>query len=229
LLLLDLIGSSDPITARQRTEIVNPPKLLFTSSEKLEASFLPELMPRSLVASEWSNLLSFGLAEKRTVLKPLDNAQSRDVHLIRWDSQSEIERAHEIVRLSTSGFRCPVMLQQYLDVIGQGETRLWFLDSDLLASARKVSRSGDFCLNMDKGDSLVCGELSNREQAAADLISSHLRRRKIRLAAVDLIEGQVTDFNFTSPGLLCEFERIRSQNLARIIVERLAQPSSDVA
>jgi glutathione synthase/RimK-type ligase-like ATP-grasp enzyme len=74
---------------------------------------------------------------------------------------------------------------------------------------------------MDQGSRIVKSELDEREKQAARKIGRHLRRRKIRLAAVDLIDGLVTDLNFTSPGLITQMETVLGENLARVILERL--------
>ena len=43
----------------------------------------------------------------------------------------------------------------------------------------------------------------------------------MRLAAVDVIAGQVTDWNLTSPGMLPIMERVLHQNLAARVVRAL--------
>jgi hypothetical protein len=49
---------------------------------------------------------------------------------------------------------------------------------------------------------------------AAAAVGKLLRKEKILWAAVDLIDGKVTDFNFTSPGLLVAMEDLLGENLA---------------
>jgi hypothetical protein len=44
------------------------------------------------------------------------------------------------------------------------------------------------------------------------------------MAAIDLIADQVTDFNFTSPGLLVQMESLLGRNLAQPIVKSLVRP-----
>ena len=74
---------------------------------------------------------------------------------------------------------------------------------------------------MDRGSELKTARLSSRERSIATKIGTHLKKRQIRLAAVDLIEGMVTDFNFTSPGLIPQMESVLGENLARIVVKAL--------
>jgi glutathione synthase len=215
LLVLGLAGT--------RTRLVNPPNVLALSNEKLEASWLGDLMPTAIASSQWEHLDRFGRREGRAVLKPLHLAQSLGVELLDWDSPSGAERARELVARATEGFTRPVVLQRYLEGIHEGEQRLWFLDGKLLACIRKLPKEGDFRVNMDQGSRLAKTRLNAAEKKAATRIGQRLRAQKIRLAAVDLIEGLVTDFNFTSPGLIVQMEKILGENLARPIVKALCR------
>ncbi len=206
------------------TEVVNPLSVLLTLNEKMEAAALGSLMPPSLVSSQWEHLLQFGKMEGKTVLKPLDDAQSHGIELLEWKTPASRQKSKEILNRATAGFYAPVILQKYLKGISEGEIRLWFLDGKLLATVKKLPLSGDFRVNMDRGSQIIPYPLSSKEKKKASQISQHLKSRKIRLAAVDLIEDWVTDFNFTSPGLIFQMETLLNKNLARPIISALARP-----
>lgn len=207
-----------------RTRIVNPPEILLSGNEKLEASLMPKgFAPPSVAACDAEALLTFGAREKRAILKPLHNAQSKGVELLDFSSKDAIAKARSKLKKATEGFTRPVLLQRYLKGILQGEQRLWFLDGKLLASVRKLPKQGEFRIDMDRGGSLAKSALNAKESKAARAIGAHLKKRGIRLAAVDLIDGLVTDFNFTSPGLLLPMEQLLGENLARPIIRALAQ------
>lgn len=203
------------------TEMINPLEVLFGGNEKMEAAFASDLLPPSFVSGQWQALEKFGKKYTRTVLKPLHLAQSQGIELLDWRTPDSTNHAREILSNATQQFQRPVLLQKYLEGISEGETRFWFLDGKLIAHARKQPVTGDFRVNMDRGSKLVSAPLSRREKSRIPKISNHLRQRKIRLAAIDLIEGYVTDFNFTSPGLIVQMENILSENLAKPIVKRL--------
>jgi glutathione synthase len=202
-------------------ELVNPADVLFMLNEKLEASSLGSLMPPTLVAAEWEKLEAFGREEGRTVLKPMHEAQSKGIELLEWRTDDGRKRAREALQQATEGFERPVVLQRYLPGISQGEQRLWFVDGKLLACVRKLPKPRDFRVDMDNGSRVVPTALTASERRAAARIAAHLKRRRIRLAAVDLIDGFVTDFNFTSPGLIPHMEAVLGQNLAKPIVRAL--------
>ncbi len=204
-------------------EVVNPLAVLLSLNEKMQAAALHHLMPPSLVASQWEHLEAFGKKHIRTVLKPLHEAQSHGIELLHWQTPTHREESWAKIDAATHHFQTPVILQTYLDGIAEGETRLWFMDGKLLAFIKKLPIEGDFRVNIDQGSRLVSTTLSPKDHKNAEIISQHLHHQKIRLAAVDLIDGYVTDFNFTSPGLIPQIEKILSQNLAQSIVKKLFQ------
>jgi glutathione synthase len=210
--------------AARRPEIVNPISALFLANEKLEGMLLPGLTPPSVVSTRWEPLLEFGLREGRTVLKPLHTAQSKGIELLDWTRKAGIEHARASIAEASGAFERPVLLQRYLPGIAGGETRLWFLDGSLLACARKLPLENDFRVDIDRGSRLAPHAPTATEKRAATAISRRLRVLGVRLAAVDLIEDFVTDFNLTSPGLITQMEKITGRNLARPIIEALLLP-----
>jgi glutathione synthase len=208
---------------KNKAHIVNPAELLFSQNEKTEAAFLKRLMPESLVSSQWEHLREFAKKNRKSVLKPLHEAQSHGVELLQWKGPAEEEQIRGLLEKATSGFQNPVLLQAYLPGIAEGEQRLWFLDGKLLAIARKLPLKGDFRVNIDGGSLLQKTFLNSKEQEAAKKIGKYLKSSHIRLAAVDLIDCMVTDFNFTSPGLITQIEKLLGQNLAKPIILALSR------
>jgi glutathione synthase len=213
------------ILALENPPVVNPLEVLFRANEKFEAIRTPGLMPPTLVSGEWESLKAFGLKHRRTVLKPIHLAQSKGIELLDW--KGDQKKNKRLISKLTDHFQRPVLLQRYLAGIEKGEQRIWFLDGKILAVARKLPpKKGDFKIDMDQGSRVVSSTLTEPEHAVAIKIGHLLAKNRIRLAAVDLIEAKVTDFNFTSPGLISQMEAATGQNLAKIIIGRLASRTS---
>ena len=205
------------------TEILNPPSVLAGSSEKLVA-VLTDLMPPTMASAQWEDLQAFGRLEGETIVKPMHLCQSQGVEFLQWHTASAVERSRQALRSLTHEFRQPVVLQRFLSGVYEGETRLWFLDGRLLACARKKPAPGTFRIEMHKGGTLEPHELTDLERQRVPVIGAHLERSGVWLAAVDLIDGWVTDFNVTSPGLLVDTESVLQRNLARPVIEALIRP-----
>lgn len=213
------------VQVHPKTTITNPPEILFKLNEKFGALLLGHLYPPSVVSTDWPTLMLFGKREGIAVLKPLHQAQSKGVELVHFKGHRAIQSTYRKIRLATDGFKKPILLQRYLKEIHQGETRLWFLDGKLLAHVRKFPPRGSFRMDLDRGGNLKSVPLTAGERRACTQISQCLRTLQIRLAAVDLIGAQITDFNVTSPGLLVQIEKVfKTENLAQKVIQALATP-----
>jgi len=199
-------------------DVVNPIERLLGLNEKIEALSLGHHSPPSVVASDYDTLMKFLRAQKRAVLKPLHQAQSKGVELIDLSLSPDPRMALEA---ATDGFCRPVILQVFLEGIRDGETRLWFVDGTLLAQVRKKPAPGEFKIDMDRGGTVGRTELSSKDEKVVTAISKRLKATGVRLAAVDLIDSQVTDWNLTSPGLIVQMESLLGENLAEKIVSAL--------
>jgi glutathione synthase len=204
-------------------ELVNPWPVLLGMGDKLGPPALSRALPPSLVSSSWERLAAFGRSERRTVLKPLGGAQSRGVRLLDWTSATGAERAREAVVAASDGLARPVLLQRYLPEVSAGEKRLWLVDGQLLAQVRKRPVGDGFLVDMDKGSSCEPCDLTPAEGRLAESVGAVLAAEGVRLAAIDVIAAQVTDWNFTSPGLLPLMETVLERNLARAVVHALAR------
>lgn len=210
-------------------ELVNPWQALLALGDKLGPPALSRALPPSIVSSAWDRLAAFGRSEGRTVLKPLGGAQSAGVRLLDWTTPAGVEAAREAVRSASEGLLRPVLLQRYLPEVRDGELRLWFVDGRLLAHVRKLPQPGGFLVDMDAGSTCEPCALGPAEQRLAEAAGGALAAEGVRLAAVDVIAGHVTDWNLTSPGLVPVMEEVLGRNLARAIVQALAGARSGAA
>jgi glutathione synthase len=212
LLPLQILAAAEGTGKSGRPRIHSTPDSLFRLNEKWVAARLPKRMPKSLVSASPSDLAEFALRLGRSVLKPLYLAQSKGVRVLEKMDRSALESLFD---QATENGKMPVILQEYLPGIARGETRLWFAGAKLIAAIRKIPKSGESIIDMDAGASLGLAKLTAVEKAASREIAALLRKERILFAAVDLIDGKITDFNHTSPGLLGPMEELTGENLAR--------------
>ncbi len=212
--LLPLQILSATRAAGKRAPIIHSsPESLFFLNEKWVAAELGALFPESLVSASVDRLAEFAATHGKVVVKPLYLAQSKGVEVL--DTRTfAVGTIRDRLRLATDGERLPVIVQEFLPGIAGGETRLWFVDGALLASVKKVPRTGESIIDMDQGGRLAPVKLTRSDRAASLKIGALLRRYRVLFAAVDLIDGKVTDFNHTSPGLLVAMEELLDENLA---------------
>jgi len=213
-----------PSSSKRKPELINRPETLYWANEKFESWVLgTQSTPRFLITQNVDALMHFGSTLKKAVLKPLETAQSQGVELLSFTTAKNKKNAQALLLAGTHQETRPILLQEYLPQIHNGETRLWFVNGKLLAWVRKKPRKGEFRVNMDEGGFLEPCDLSHPERKVATRLERYLTDRKVRMAAIDLIAGKITDFNITSPGLLSVMEDTLKTNLARHVILGLSK------
>jgi glutathione synthase len=203
-----------------KPEIINPPALLLNVSEKFQLGLPKAWIPETLVSADRFFLFAFLQKRGIAIAKPTHQAQSKGVEKLEWNPKDS-QNIEDKLSALTSEFRIPIVLQEFLPAITNGETRVWFLDGKTLAAIKKFPVSGDFRVLIDQGSHLEKVTLTPAQVKRCAAVGQLLRKLKIRLAAVDFIELKITDLNFTSPGLLVQMEQLLGRNLAEPIWKAL--------
>lgn len=214
------------LPGKLQSRLVNPAIALLTLNEKMAPFLDPSLAPRSLVACDWESLAKQGQILKTAVSKPLHQAQSKGVEKVSFQELEGLGHARKELEFLSHQFSELIMLQEYMPGILKGETRVWLVDSKPIAVVRKVPQPGEFKIDMDRGSTVQPHTLTAQEKKQLPKIQKILRTYKVRLAAIDLIEGKVSDFNVTSPGLVVQIEKAMGKNVAQVILKGLASKSS---
>jgi hypothetical protein len=106
--------------------------------------------------------------------------------------------------------------------INQGEVRMWFARGKLIAALKKFPAEGDFRVLIDQGSRIEAHYPTLHEQEIALEVGSSLRDQGIALAAIDFIDGKISDYNITSPGLLVQLEKVHGgRNFAAEIIKAI--------
>lgn len=211
---LQLMRTALSPTVQKR--IKNPIDALCTLNEKSIALLIPGASPRMLVSSNWDELYRFGKQEKKTILKPLNGFQSRGVELLDWNNPIEQKMSQLKVQSLSDHFTTPVVLQEFLPEISDGEIRVWYVKGKPIAAVRRHPTKGDYKINPLIKAKLSAESISSVPAGQNTSVQKFLMDHEIRFAAVDWIGKKISDFNITSPGLLVEMEEVLKQDLAKL-------------
>jgi glutathione synthase/RimK-type ligase-like ATP-grasp enzyme len=89
------------------------------------------------------------------------------------------------------------------------------MHGQFIQAAQKIPKTGQAIINMDQGGTLQPYTLQPQDQPVIQALETYCQHHQIQLAAIDLIQGKITDLNYTSPGLLVAMEALYQQNLAQ--------------
>lgn len=195
--ILDLVSSD--------TFIMNTPRGLRDAEEKLYALRFAKWMPRTCVTSDAQRIIEFmhecgGAA----VIKPIGRAGGLGVMKL---SASDIN-TWAIIELLTDAGRQPVMVQQYLEEVREGDKRVLLLDGDLLGAVLRVPKQGDLRANIHVGGSVQQCELTRVEMEMVASIGPYLRRAGLYFVGLDVIGQRLTEVNVTSPTCIQELGQL---------------------
>lgn len=196
------------------TLVVNSPSSLRDFNEKLIALPFTKFMPNTLVSS--NNLLIDEFLKKfpLCVVKSLDSFQGQSVQKITHTDQSIVEEF-------TKGGTYPVMVQEFLDRVYDGDKRVILLGDKLLGAALRKPKKG-YHANFANSEALRC-DLTIQEKKIVDEVGPWLLDNGIHFSGLDFIGEQLTEINITCPTGIIQISELEGRKLSAEIVEYFTQ------
>lgn len=194
---------------------INPAVALRRLGEKLAPFRFPEDFPPTLVSRCGRDLAAFVTTQRRAVLKPLEDCSGRGVVLA---TAGQPDLAAVIDRATDNGTRF-VQVQQYLDAIEAGDTRVLLLGGEILGQVRRVPAVGDFRSNVNAGGHCEPCTLTSAQKAICGRVGAWLRQQGVHFAGIDLVGEQLLEINLTSPSCLREMNDLYGSHLESAILD----------
>jgi glutathione synthase len=206
--------------ARGKTLLINDPRGLRESNEKLAVLNFSRLTPPMIVTREATRLRSF-LAEQggEMVVKPLDASGGFGVFHVRQgdpNTGSILEQATNLGRRWT-------VAQRYLPEVRQGDKRILLIDGEPLCAVLRVPAPDDARGNLHVGARPMPTTLDERDHAIIDALGPHLRQSGFFLVGLDVIGGFLTEINVTSPTGILEANTLYGAHYETRVLERLEE------
>jgi glutathione synthase len=193
---LDLIHILS-LVDKTKTLVLNDPSVFHETSEKMIAiQYFAHFMPPTLVTANFENIISFAELYQDIVIKPINSYSSNDVFLIKKGDCNLRVIFDNLLHKSNN---CPIICQKYLDKVSEGDSRIVILNGKVLGSFKRIPKKGSILSGTIHGSSLELSELSKKEQLIVDEVIPLLKEKKIYLAGLDVIDGFLTEINYTSP------------------------------
>ena len=206
--------------ARGQTLLINDPRGLRDSNEKLAVLDYPDLAPPTIVTREAGRLRSF-LAEQggEMVVKPLDASGGFGVfHVRRGDPNTGA-----ILEQATNLGRRWTVAQKYIPEVRAGDKRIVLCDGEPLCAVLRVPAPDDARGNLHVGARPMPTKLDDRDCAIVDALAPHLRSSGFFFVGLDVIGGWLTEINVTSPTGILEANKLYNAHYETKVLERLEE------
>jgi glutathione synthase len=195
------------------TLVVNDPRAVRDSPEKLFVMDFPELMPPTLISRDRAAIEAFRDEQREVVMKPLYGHGGAAVFKVGPNDPN----FGSIFDMFSTTFREPWVVQKFLPQVVQGDKRIILVEGQALGAVNRVPVGDDIRSNMVRGGAARETELTEREREICARIGPELKRRGLLFVGIDVIDGYLTEINVTSPTGLWIIKRLGGPDLAAAI------------
>ena len=150
------------------TLIVNNPFEVRNSPEKIFVTNFSHLMPKTLISRNIDAIKEFRNQFKDIIIKPLYGNGGQGVfHILPED-----ENLNSILEMFFIQNKEPLMIQEYLKDVRNGDKRIILLNGEAVGAINRVPKSGESRSNMHVGGKPEKTELSQRKFGKSCLLES---------------------------------------------------------
>lgn len=195
------------------TLVVNDPTHVRNAPEKLFVTEFPDLMPPTLITRDPARVAAFRAEFKDIIVKPLfGNGGAGVFHLSPGD-----ENLNSLLEMFAEASREPVMVQQYLPAVREGDKRVILVAGEPAGAINRIPAEGEARSNMHVGGQAIASGLDDRDLEICERIGPALKDRGLIFVGIDVIGGLMTEINVTSPTGLQEIARYDGTHLEKNI------------
>ncbi|MCE2951121.1 MAG: glutathione synthase [Alphaproteobacteria bacterium] len=195
-----------------QTLVLNDPRGLRDSPEKILPLLFPELTPPSVVTQSLEQAVLFFKEYVDVVLKPLYEYAGRGV--VRFEKEAELRAWWQA---NEDTLKMPVLLQQFLPEVFEGDRRLFLIDGQFVGGFNKRPAPEEFRANLGLGGVAEPLVPSMKELDICERIGNELRRRGLFFVGIDVVGGYLLEINATSPTAVPAFNALYKRALEQEI------------
>lgn len=199
------------------TLVVNNPRGIRESNEKLYTLYFPELIPLSLVTKDTDRLKDFLISVGgEMVVKPLDGHGGEGVFYVKEGDKN----ANVILESITEFGRRYILAQKFIKEVSLGDKRIVILDGEPLGAVLRVSKpGGEFRCNFHSGGSPFKTDLHDRDMQICRKLAPRLRADGLYFVGIDVVGGYLTEINTTSPTGIQEINILNGTKLEAKVID----------
>ena len=201
------------------TLVVNNPSHVRNSPEKLFVTEFQDLTPPTLITRDQNLIKAFRTDYGDIIIKPLYGNGGAGVFHI----EPENENLNALVELFFSQSREPIIVQQYLPEIRDGDKRIILVNGIAVGAVSRVPMRGEARANLHVGATAQKTTINPRDQEICDSIGPILRDKGLIFVGIDIIGDYLTEINITSPTGIKEINRLDNVHLEKVIWDAIEE------
>src|SRR5580692_5614637 len=198
-----------------KTLVVNNPASVRNAPEKIFVMDFPQLMPPTLISRD---LDEFGAV----VMKPLHGHGGAAVFRVMPQDMN----FGSLFDMFSVTFKEPWVIQRFLPEVKHGDKRIILVDGEFAGAVNRVPATDDLRSNMVRGGAAKATELTDREREICATLGPALRARGLLFVGIDVIDGNLTEINVTSPTGIRAIARFNGPDVAAKIWDTIESKRS---
>jgi glutathione synthase len=193
-----------------KTLVVNNPASVRNAPEKIFVMDFPDLMPPTLISRDLDEINSFRAEHGAVVMKPLHGHGGAAVFRI-LPQDMNFGSLYDMFSVT---FREPWVIQRFLPEVKHGDKRIILVDGEFAGAVNRVPAADDLRSNMVRGGAAKATDLTDREREICARLGPALRERGLLFVGIDVIDGNLTEINVTSPTGIRAIARLGGPDVA---------------
>jgi glutathione synthase len=191
--------------------VINRPQGLRDANEKLFTAWFPQCCPPTVVTARHEVLRAFVADQGDAIVKPLDGMGGTGVFRLH-DGDPNV---NSVLETLTARYRRPIMAQQYLPAIREGDKRILVIDGEPLEYClARLPAAGETRANLAVGGGYRAQPLSDGDRWICGQVAPTLVAHGLTFVGLDVIGERLTEVNVTSPTCIREIARDAGVNAA---------------
>jgi glutathione synthase len=196
-----------------QTLVVNDPAQVRNAPEKMFVMSFPDLMPPTLITRDLKEIKAFRAEHGDIVMKPLYGRGGEAV----FRMAPEDLNFGSLYDLFSVTFREQWVVQKFLPAVKHGDKRIILVDGEFAGAVNRVPAPDDLRSNMVRGGTPKDTELTAREREICARVGPSLYERGLIFVGIDVIDGNLTEINVTSPTGIRAIKTFGGPDVAAII------------
>ena len=178
-----------------KTLVVNNPASVRNAPEKIFVMDFPHLMPPTLISRDLDEINAFRDEHGAVVMKPLHGHGGAAVFRIMPQDMN----FGSLFDMFSVTFKEQWVIQRFLPGVKHGDKRIILVDGEFAGAVNRVPAADDLRSNMVRGGAAQATDLTDREREICAALGPALRERGLLFVGIDVIDGNLTEINVTSP------------------------------
>lgn len=196
----------------ETTRVLNDPRAIRNTPEKLSALHFPHLMASTLISSDRNLIADFTKRTGEVVLKPLSLFGGEMI--VRTSSSDP--KFNEYIDQLLAHSSEPIVAQEFLPNVKETDKRVMMLEGEVVGVLGRIPAEGNFIANIHSGGKPVLGSLTPKEEEVCREVGKKVKEWGIFFAGLDLIDQRLSEINVTSPTLTVELKAVGGPDIPKL-------------